>query len=129
MTLTTLDISYCNLHFYSPAEERAVDAAIPLLLSLEDLAVSGDIVSSLAISRKPALAGRLVNTGKFYAESVPNLSWDGLVEALEVCRWKSVKIERDEDMANNPIMQERAMEISRRRNIEFSIYTLWSLFD
>ncbi|KAG6877105.1 hypothetical protein C0993_010247 [Termitomyces sp. T159_Od127] len=107
-SLVSLTIRSCPFRRQSMNEDYAIDLLMPQLCSLEELCVSGDLLTVQSIVMK----------GKGKSSSA--MSKD-LADALETTGWKAVTIKKlpgfmDE---NDFLMKQEAAEVAARRDIAF----------
>ncbi|KAG6841142.1 hypothetical protein C0991_001418 [Blastosporella zonata] len=120
-SLTSLTIRSCTFLRQTMHEEYAIDAVMHQLCALEELAVSGDILTARAIAEK-APAKHSSSPVSFTATLAPALYIDDLPESLETSGWNIVTIRAlpgfmdDTDLW----MKQQALEIAARRNIIFT---------
>ncbi|KAG6828979.1 hypothetical protein H0H92_006101 [Tricholoma furcatifolium] len=120
-SLTRLAIRSCPFLRQVQGEEYALDAVMDQLCALEQLTVSGDILSAQAIAKKGP-GKDPTSVLKFTATLVPALYLEELADALDTTGWKSITIKTlpgymdEADLA----MKQEAEDIATWRNIEFT---------
>lgn len=119
-SLVSLTIRTCPFRRQSMDEDYAIDLVMPQLCSLEELCVSGDLLTAKSIVMK-GKGKRSSAMTTFVATLVPALYLEDLTDALETTGWESVTIKTlpgftDE---NDLLMMQEAAEVAARRNIAF----------
>ncbi|KAG6855630.1 hypothetical protein H0H87_012870 [Tephrocybe sp. NHM501043] len=121
-SLTNLKVRGCEFKFQDAGEEHAIDEIMPKLCALEELVVSGNLLSTLAIARKAQ-----GQHSSFTATLVPELYIEELVDALDTSGWTVVTIKTltgvtdDDDLW----MKQQALDTAARRNIMFTYEPLF----
>ncbi|KAG6887355.1 hypothetical protein C0992_012658 [Termitomyces sp. T32_za158] len=119
-SLVSLTIRSCPFRRQSMNEDYAIDLVMPQLCSLEELCISGDLLTVQSIAMK-GKGKRSSATTVFVATLAPALYLEDLADALETTGWKAVTIKTlpglmDED---DLFMKQEATEVATRRNIAF----------
>ncbi|KAG6846631.1 hypothetical protein H0H93_012730 [Arthromyces matolae] len=99
-------------------EEYAIDAVMHKLWSLEELYVSGDLLTPLSIARKRRRDGPPASS-TFMATVVPGIYLEGIIEALEVSEWNVVSIKTLPGFVDGDelLLKESALKVAARRGI------------
>ncbi|KAG5351757.1 hypothetical protein C0989_005012 [Termitomyces sp. Mn162] len=119
-SLKSLAIQSCPFCRQSIDEDYAIDAVMPQLCSLEELLVSGDLLSAQSIVMKgPGKSSSSLSN--FSAMEAPALYLKDLADALESSGWKAVKIYALHVLMDKSdlLMRQEAAEVATRRNIAF----------
>ncbi|KAG6913975.1 hypothetical protein DXG01_003197 [Tephrocybe rancida] len=118
-SLASLTIRSCPFLRQSMHEQYAIDALMPHLHALEELTVSGDLLTARAIADKPP--GEHSSLASFTATLSPALYIDDLADALETGGWKSVTIKTLPGFMDETElwMKQQALETAARRDIVF----------
>ncbi|KAF8186084.1 hypothetical protein K438DRAFT_1765419 [Mycena galopus ATCC 62051] len=101
--LRQLNIEKCSIAKASDDEEYALDGAMSRLTSLSSMRLEGDILSELAVLRKPSPTGW--NGSTITLDNCPGVNPHGLVQALKYTGWHTISARRLFE-GNEPLLEE-----------------------
>ncbi|KAJ7786748.1 hypothetical protein B0H14DRAFT_302068 [Mycena olivaceomarginata] len=114
--LRQLNIEKSSIAKASDDEEYALDATMSHLISLSSMRIEGDVLSELAVSRKPGSTGRS-GGGRINLANCPGVNPNGLVQALKYTGWSIISTQGL--FEGNKPLREEGKAIAKERGLYF----------
>ncbi|KAG6908955.1 hypothetical protein DXG01_002561 [Tephrocybe rancida] len=118
-TLSNLIVSRCTLVTQDVGEEYAIDAAIPIMTSLERLSTDGYCATALSISRAIRTPAMGLITRHISMRPADGVSLASVAKAIEVTGWSSVTLNWTTSEGWDEVLAQSARRTAQMRGIAF----------